>query len=456
MTKKVRNLLFIFFVFLFITISSFAITYSVGYKINLTWPPKLNTALQKTGMFIIKTKPEGANVYLNNEIPSSYLSKFFASNDNVETPAKIKNLLPDEYNVKISKDGYWEWQKNLKIYPGQATIIEDIQLFKKELPMLVTGSLPNKMEISPNKRFISFFVDKSIYLLDLNQEKTINLYSFDNIKFFESDILWSSNSKNLIFNNIIFDVDKPENFIDLDKTIGDQISNLRWSLQDDSILYYQHSNSLNLFNINSHESKNIAKGEDYIDYLPRVNDLIYISRFNNLVKLKSIDLKNYNINNEIDLPFSENYSLLDSGNPNIHLYNNKFNILYLINFGSYLSPLSEIINNIKYFQWINDNQLLYANDFEIFIYDLEKNKKNLITRISDPILSISLHPNGNYIIYSTNKYISIIETEKQNQRNITELVNVENISNPYIDDQGDLIYFGAKISNQEGIYKLEL
>lgn len=107
-------------------------------------------------------------------------------------------------------------------------------------------------------------------------------------------------------------------------------------------------------------------------------------------------------------------------------------------------------------QWINDNKLLYSNDFEIWLYDLNNHKKTILTRISEPITGIIWHPSNNYVIYSTDKSINIIELDEREKRNITELICLDKISSLNLSQKGDILYFMAKIGNQEGLYKLAI
>ena len=42
------------------------------------------------------------------------------------------------------------------------------------------------------------------------------------------------------------------------------------------------------------------------------------------------------------------------------------------------------------------------------------------------------------------------------KRNITELVELDIIKWPFLNEKGDMLYFYAKIGNQEGLYKLAI
>ncbi len=157
------------------------------------------------------------------------------------------------------------------------------------------------------------------------------------------------------------------------------------------------------------------------------------------------------------MPGSDNYYFINSTHSLLNLYDQDHQILYLIDpFSLFYSPLQETINNIKYTYWVNDNKLLYANDFEVWLFDLELNQKILLTRISQTIASIIWHPSNNYIIYSTDTTISTIELDEREKYNITEIIKLDKIAFPVLNQKGDTLYFYAKIGNQEGLYKLAI
>ena len=120
-----------------------------------------------------------------------------------------------------------------------------------------------------------------------------------------------------------------------------------------------------------------------------------------------------------------------------------------------VKPLYESLSNIKLTKWISDKKLLYANDFEIWLLDLNNHKKTLLTRISQEITNIFWHPSNNYVVYTTDQTVNIIELDDREKRRITEIVKFEQIKWPFL-KAGDTLYFYTKIGNQEGLYKLAI
>jgi len=74
------------------------VLYGKGYRFGINQgQPKL----AKTGILAAKSIPEGAQVFINGNLTA-------ATNENI-------NLTPGEYTVKIYKEGYFPWEKKLRI-----------------------------------------------------------------------------------------------------------------------------------------------------------------------------------------------------------------------------------------------------------------------------------------------------------------------------------------------------
>jgi hypothetical protein len=458
MNRKTRTILFIFFVLLFFITAPLAIMYAAGYQISLSWPLKFDTALQKTGALIIDSKPEGAKIFINEKPKQKFLNKYLLFNDEgiIRTPAKIKNLTPGEYNVKLEADGYWPWQKKLTIVPGQSTFAENIVLFRNELPVIFQNGQINNALISPDKNNY-FIAGEEIFIKNIDNDQQIINFKIDNIATSTGDnaISWSQNNQKIIYKNNIFSINGAP-VIDLGKKINTEISNLKWSDEADDLVYMQTADSLISFNLLENKEKKVIKNEKIIDYTIKSGNIIYLSQISNNQKLKVISAKDGREVSEIDLPFSDSYRIINKENEFINLFNKNQEILYLIDPLLSINPIRQIINNIKISYWIDSKKFIYANDFEIWHLDLSSNQKTLITRISQPITGLIWHPSNNYIIYSTQKNINIIELDDREKRSSTQIVTLDEINNLGINSNGGIIFFNAKIGNQTGLFKMHI
>ncbi|MCX6783658.1 MAG: PEGA domain-containing protein [candidate division WWE3 bacterium] len=85
-----------------------AIFFGKGYNINVT-----QRTVDKTGMLVVKSQPDGAKIYLDNEWKSA-------------TPFTFSNLRPKTYLVRVEKDGFSTWEKPVNVYPELVTDITSV------------------------------------------------------------------------------------------------------------------------------------------------------------------------------------------------------------------------------------------------------------------------------------------------------------------------------------------
>jgi hypothetical protein len=439
MTLKVRRILSSIFIILFLTITPAIMLYAAGYRLG-----KNGLSIQRTGMFIIDSKPKGAKILIDGKLQKTWSISMFNESKNITTPAKIKNLLPGEYELKIEIDGYWSWQKKLTINPGASTFAENIYLFKNDLPIQVAPADMESIHLSPNKNQAVIFSNDLITFLNLTDEsqKTIKRNNLT-----EKNILWSEDQNKIIINNYLYNLADLASVIDL-KKITPNSFNYKWN---GNTLYYQDKSSIYQLEP-SNLAKKIVSNKIFNDYLIKNNYLYLIIKTNQTINLEVVDITTNKNIKSINLPASGNYSFINAEQNLLNLYDNNHKTLYLIDPMSAYEPLVEIINNVKTTHWNDSSNLLYTNDFEIWLYNLDTKNKTLITRISDTINNAVLHPSKDYIIYSTDKTIDTIELDERGKKNITELIKFDSI-NSFILINADTIYFPGKIGNSKGLYK---
>jgi len=114
MIRKTRKIIFLFCVFVFLVATPGVLLYANGYSFD--WE---KNALIKTGSFYFDSLPKEAKISFDDK-------------QNNTTPAYIGRLLPEHYSVKISKEGYFDWNKNLEILPQITTEARSVFLVPKE------------------------------------------------------------------------------------------------------------------------------------------------------------------------------------------------------------------------------------------------------------------------------------------------------------------------------------
>jgi len=386
-------------------------------------------------MLSIDTTPNGAYIYLNDKMQMpSYTKGIFT------TPEKIKSLMPGEYNLQLEKDGYWPVKKRVRIESGQTTFIEDITLFKIESPLKLSSLSTKTIGISPDNRHLYIADENKMLNLRNNEEISLGLG--------QQEIQWLKGGDKLLINGEVVSLTGDNNNTNYKEILGLETHN--WFLDETrNYLYYQNKNTINYFDINNKSNVVIVSNEKYLDYIPYNDSLFTITERGERKYLTEYSLQNKEIKTEIELPASADYKIRDNIQGWLSVYDGKNQSLYLFN--PQQTENKEVINNIKNWQWINRYQLIYSNDFEIYLLDLRSNNSTLITRMGEEIQSIMYNEKYNYLVFSTNQHLNVIDLRTDN---ITTIFTAEDIQSPVLDKKTNTLYFSAKIDEEIGIYSI--
>ncbi len=455
MNNKTRKYLFLFFILAFVTITPLVSLYAAGYKFSFS-----GKILQKTGMLIIDSSPDGAKIFIDGEPQQKFInemrSKILNSTKDqniLTTPAKIKGLIPGEYLIRIEKDGYWSWEKKLEIKPGNSTFAEDIVIFKNNLPQPIGSGILLNLKQSPNRENIAYTTESKYEVFNTRNEEILYFdRNIENIGPQESNIVWLDND-NILFDDILFSLNDWEN----PENLFASLSNAKLksiSLNDDNLIYIQNNNSLIKLNTKNKGIETILNSQKIIDYLLKDNLLYTIEELDKSTYLIVYD--NKNVIRQINLNFDDNYIFVNTEHHLINIFNSKFDTLYLVDPLDYFGPLKETINNVTDSFWVDNDKLIYYNDFEIWIYEKNNLKKTILTRISDKIYNVLWHPSNNYIIYSTHDSLFTIELDNREKHNTNQLMRLNNIDFLEISDDGNYLYFYSELGKQAGLFKLAI
>lgn len=99
---------------LVISITLYLVFLGLGYKVN--WDAK---TIEHTGIIYLSYLPKDAKVMVSD--------KEYSKN----SPFSI-SLLPGNYNVKVAKEGYQNWQSNIKIVADRVVSYKNVVLFRSD------------------------------------------------------------------------------------------------------------------------------------------------------------------------------------------------------------------------------------------------------------------------------------------------------------------------------------
>lgn len=441
MSHFVRRIIFwSFFVFFIVLTLYFSLLVS-GYSItwsNLRGSYKLSL-LQKTGILALNSTPRGAKIELDKNFKSLFSSRDVIKDKKIETPYKIKNLIPGEYYLKLELEGYWPFEKKVYISPGQTSYLEDIVLLKKTLPVMILSSSIQEISINDLSSHLIFLSEKKFF--DINNESEILFDDdIDKLEFLSNDLL-------LVNDNRIFNY-REKKYLDLKIENRENLYNFKI---DKNSLHYLSSDSLFSYNLNSQNNSLVLSDAGLLDYYFSGGNIFLISQSNNLQQLKIYSTKDKKIIRTIDLPFGGEYKFIFSENNFVFVYDKLYSSLYLINPFSQLTPIMSVLRNVKDINFIGNNSFLYFSGFEIRIFNLSLMQSSLLARFENEIKSLLWHPRG-YVIFSDGKNIKAIDFKYD--KYITNLFTFDDISDLKLDQKGGSLFFTGRIGNREGLYKL--
>lgn len=178
-------------VLLFIlTLSTVVIFYSRGFKPNFK-----KGSIDRTGLIVATSVPTGAQVYLDGRLTSA-------------TNTNIAYLEPRTYKIRIEKDGYTTWEKDVDIKEDLATEINALlfPLAPEIKPLTTTGAI--SPAISPDGAKIAYSASGErggLYVLPIadnpftfRQNTKLVAKNTANTDYTKARFIWSADSKEII------------------------------------------------------------------------------------------------------------------------------------------------------------------------------------------------------------------------------------------------------------------
>lgn len=382
MTLPYRRIVYISFIVIFLIITPIVILYTTGYRYNFQ-----TNKIQKTGILILKSNPTGAKIYLNGKLRTE------------TTPARIANLLPDDYDIKIEKENFYPWQKKLPVQSRLTSFAENVTLFEKLLPAKVVETNSKLFSLAPNK-------EKIIYLDKKETGEEVWLLNFRNNK-----------------NSLIYRISEDKN----------EIVNLEWSNDNQKILITV--NFSDAAESRKYILVNTASGE--VSVYQKLSDFYFTFRG---VPMNSADA---HLLPELDV--AAGYSGV------VAILNKNTKKLSVVR-----PPAMDVLfeTGADQMAWSSDGKkLLYTIDFEIWIYDFSAEEKKFISRYGQEIKKIDW-VNENYIAALLGGAVKIIELDERDQRNVIDIITSEENYNFFVDPSKQSIYFSGIIGNKKGVFEL--
>ncbi|MBU2595418.1 PEGA domain-containing protein [Patescibacteria group bacterium] len=132
-----------------------------GYKLDLK-----RKIFVETGSIYLNSNPKDVKIYLNGRLKSN------------RAPFKLSYLLPGNYQVRVEKEGFKSWEKNLSIKSGLVAYESEVILYynqpKEELFSRIEGV--GGLNINKGKDKLLYFTDKEIFLKKINSDQEEKIF----------------------------------------------------------------------------------------------------------------------------------------------------------------------------------------------------------------------------------------------------------------------------------------
>lgn len=441
-----RRVTYLVFISIFLIASPLVILYTMGYRYNFA-----KGRVQKTGILKVTTIPRGAIIKLNGQVYETS-----------QTPAKIEYLLPGDYEISLTKDGYYDWQKKLAVFENGTTFAEKIMLWKKSNATSLSTSTVANWLISPDQNLVALSDDHNIVsLLDINsglfgelaggkfetigavKNQTAPNINYESIKleaFSPSGrYILISASKNQQNNYFILDTISKE----FKQLTGKNYQDIRWDESNDD-LYALTDSGLWQFDLTALTSKAVLTRAGIADFYINNKTLYTINN-----QILSQETLGSNSPKDLKKVTCVDCQIKQIKNNKALIIDRSKNILTIIDLATQIKTVDLAYRGL---QWLNGNSLIIYNDFEIYIFETSKTEPELITRLSTPIKDVIWHPQGRHLIFSTDQQIKLIELDNRELRNIITIATADG-THLVSDRAGQNLFFAV---DKNGVFKLTI
>jgi len=429
-----RRIVYLIFVSAFFIVTPLILMYTQGYRYNFA-----KSRVQKTGILIISSLPKKAEIYLNGKLLK-----------NQSTPARIEKLLPADYEIKLTKDGYHPWQKKLPVNENATTFAEDVILWKQTIPLQLATENISDWLIAPEREKIALLTtDNQLKILDTIDGRLTIPENQPPLTAPEL-IGWSNTGKKLLLKDSVqqqsnyYLLNLSTNSDNLSKINSRNYFSVKWNQQNDNLVYGLDKTGLWEINLFNQQEKLIFT--DSLDDFLVTGGEIFILTGSNLSRLDTPD----KIDVQLD---STGYQLITKENGKIIAINKARQQLAILDLAT---PAKNLQLSATGFDWLNNRTLLIFNDWEIWIYNFQDQEPKLITRLGKKIAAAVWHKSGQHLIFAAENELRIIELDNRESRNIITLAEVPEILKLSLDPAGKNIYFTGHYSDQMELLKLNI
>lgn len=421
MKRNTRRAIAGIFILAFLITTPLLLAYSVGYRFD--WKKQ---RIESVGALFIDVAPRDVRVELNNQLIDDSL------------PLKMVNLLPNTYQINISKDGFYSWQKTLDVHSQLTTFADQVELFKQAEPNLIEADTYQQSITSPSGLQAISIVEKNnaqeLWHHNAAGEKQLLYRLSDSSE--EPRMRWSYDSDRILFEHkdlaIILTPATPETIVYLDDLGVKDLENINWDRRNSNVLYTRSGSDiyqLNIANITTDKITQLPSG-NITDYLVKNGNIFFIQEDSDKKQFalyrKSLSEKqipsfvmtmNHSNLKLKDLQ-EDTFALKDYQNKETHLFRSSE---LEMSYTTY--PSTDLLLAS------NGQKIVFHNDFELWTTEKDSDglfsENFLLTRYSKGINATLWHDNTEYLYFTAGKELHVIELDGRDRRNQYTLATME-------------------------------
>lgn len=248
-TRPWRRFMLGIFILAFLIISPLLVLYTSGYRYNFK-----NGIVQEIGAISIDVLPKNAIVYLGDTVLKSTM------------PIRLKNIVPGKYKIKLTADGYYDWDKEVVVENKQTVYIKEIKLIKKSQPQKILAGKIDKIYLSKSNKYLLYEkINKNREFWLRNLSNGQNNLIFVETKNKNYEVNWSQKNDWLIIANTdlseiyVIDCNTPDKNWNLAKEEKNKITKIQWSNNSQTDIFYSTKNQLMITNASTRQKTPIGK-----------------------------------------------------------------------------------------------------------------------------------------------------------------------------------------------------
>lgn len=439
MSKTLRTILFLLFVFAFLVSAPLVVLYTAGYRFDLDHGRIVHTAVLN-----ISSIPRNATIFIDDEEQPD------------RTPAIIENIIPGEHEIRLEKTGYRAWSQRINFMSREATFASDIVLFLEEQATFIDHAEMTETSVSPDGSRLAYITQTPSWLevwttTGMPESKKL-LMQLPYSALSSQTLSWSLNGTYLLLSQSngsqsslsIVRVDTGS-AVELPQEIR-QVQQFWWDASTEDTLYVLSDLVIQRVSLSQGSSDTLAYQATRVQSYGDRDVILTIT--NNLTVLSFVESDTASILSFLPLG---SYEFVRGPAGLVSLYEKDRHRLILLDTNNRKQPILLNEDAILWTWNAAGDQLLSSSGYDLKRYLRYENKTETLTRLSESIDRILWYPRGMVTIFQSAGSTTAIGLDDPSGP--TQVTLAEEIAGPFwLGDEGDTLYLVDETDEKNTIF----